>query len=208
VSNIASVPTRTSVTIQTELDGANATIKAASEQQAGVMTAEMVRLLYALRDQFNLAAGQAPRVVEIRPGANPALDMALPSPDGQAQREEILPPAEIQSLSERVANMEENGASLKDVADLMNALTGFRDAVGSRVKEIEKRLAELERKASKPAGLPAPDPAQEEMRAELDKLKAEVAALEPIARENSETVQMIKEMINDPTPVLMPEDEK
>jgi hypothetical protein len=187
------------------MDGANATIKGATEQQAGVMTAEMVRLLYEMRDRMAVHLGEAPRVVTIRPGVENA-GMTLPPPAGQAQREEILPPADLAHLADRIARLEKSGASLEDVASLMNALTGFRDQVGQRITAIEDRIGALEKTISKPQGLPAPE--QDQIWQEIDQLRNAVRELEPIARENAETVQMIRELIDDPTPVLVPEDEE
>ncbi|MEM9359476.1 MAG: hypothetical protein AAGB04_25100 [Pseudomonadota bacterium] len=182
--------------IQTDVDGSNATIKAATEQQAGVMTADMVKALNKLIQAVpNL--DQAPIALHAVNAPDPSLDLSLPAV--VQPQTEILPPSSMDNVIARLTALEQRANNTQDYASLLNALTAFRDKVSDRITALEARVAKLETNDNQ-RGLPAPD-----MSGEVNQLRAEVQQLNSVANENSAFIELIKGMVDDPTPVLKPE---
>lgn len=194
--NLSPLPSRTSVTIQSDEEGSNAVIKAATEQQAGVMTAEMVKALNKLI-QAVPSLEQGPIALTAVEVPTPSIDMSLPAV-AQPQTQ-VLPPAHLDGIIARLVALEQRSTSNKDYASLLNALTAFRDTVSKRITAIEERLSKLETSEGQ-RGLPAPD-----MSSEVAQLREQMNQLNSIATENSQFVQVIKGMIEDETPILKPE---
>lgn len=194
--NLSPILSRTSVTIQTDVDGSNATIKAATEQQAGVMTAEMVKALNKLI-QAVPSLEQTPIALHAVNAPDPNLDLSLPAV--VQPQTQVLPPSSMDNVIARLTALEQRANNTQDYASLLNALTAFRDKVSQRITALEERVAKLEMDDNQ-RGLPAPD-----MSGEVNQLRAEVQQLNSVANENSAFIELIKGMVDDPTPVLKPE---
>lgn len=211
--DLGSQPTRTSVTIKQNGDGRDAKIAAATEQQAGVMTAAMARQLNECVEVLGIGGGAAvvklhahapmqPQGAIAPVGAIPKLDMSLPAPaqPAPAAPAEVIPPDDIRNLASRLMTLERNATSLADHQNIIGMLTALRDDVAQRLLAIEARLGKLETETKmKPAGLPAPDPELDQIRRELDALRTQQA-------DTDNLVRAVNDMINDPTPVLQPTD--
>ena len=186
MSNLAALPTRTSVAIRSDDQGSNASIAAATEQQAGVMTAEMVKALNRLRvilDQDNvitMPVRASETLTTIRP-LPPIVDQA-PSTPQQIQRVEEL---------------------AGQVQQLAGAILELRDQWADRIAVLEQRLAVVETRPVT-AEVAPPEPYGDDitaLRQDLAEIANEVLRLTEIADHNEQYTNLLSEMINDPTPV-------
>jgi hypothetical protein len=146
------------------------------------MTADQAKTL----EQLRLLAGTGEfGVVVDHPSSQglsalPIGDLALPAPI------EVLPPNHSDDILKRVTTLERQGINTGEYASIANAVTTLRNEVAKRLTALEARMLKLETNDNTPP-------------AELHQMKIEV-------QEIGQVFELIKGMIEDPTPVMVEND--
>lgn len=189
MSALGTLPTKTDVVITISGSGENATIRAATPSQAGVMTAEHARVVETVR--LMLAAGQleTPAALPLGQQAStlPLGDLSLPPPKQQVLHP--LPAGHGDDVLRRLQALEARSTSNADYASLAKAMTAFRDQVALRLDQIEKRLVTLEAAGNDSAAL-----------------KQEMAALRLELEDGRLANDLLQQILNDETPVMVEND--
>lgn len=198
------IHTKTNFSVR--LAGESAPVAGATEQQAGAMTAEHVRMLNQVYDSLLVDNSNYEGVARLRNAdrtnlfgsSAPAVgEMSLPP------SVEVLPPNHGDDLARRVVELEKRtaGVTTREHTDPMKAVTTLRDNVAKRIAEIEKRLAALEAKVVANDNAIGTATAPEE----VDALRREVEQLRVSHDESAPLLELIQRLVNDPTPVFAEE---
>lgn len=185
---LGTLPTKTDVQITISGSGENATIRAATPGNAGVMTAEHARVVETVR--LMLAAGQfeAPAAVPLGQQAStlPLGDLSLPPP-----KQQVLQPLQAghsDDLLRRIQALEARSTSNAEYASLTAALTTLRDSVAKRIDSLEARVTELEHAV---------------VDSDNSALKQEVALLQKQVSDAESLRKMLADVLNDDRVVMI-----
>jgi len=188
VTALGTLPTKTDVQITISGSGENATIRAATPGNAGVMTAEHARVVETVR--LMLAAGQfeAPAAVPLGQQAStlPLGDLSLPPP-----KQQVLQPLQAghsDDLLRRIQALEARSTSNAEYASLTAALTTLRDSVAKRIDSLEARVTELE---------------QAVVANDNDEIQQQVAHIQGQMTEFGSIAKMLDEVLNDDRVVMI-----